>query len=1004
MSFSPLTIIVNHKGATSALAKFTGSAHNAGRATEKLERGTKNLAVAFATLGGVLGTRQLVEYADTWTLINSRIKIVTESHEQAKHVQQELYNISQRTRNSLAATGVLYVRLAINADQLGRSQQDLLDVVSAVNSAVLVSGATGVEAAQSIRQISQAFGKGKLDGDEFRTVMEAMPLIQRAIADEMDVPIGALQDLAQQGKITANIMIDAMLNARKQLEEDVESMPMTFGQAMVLMQNALTRVIGILNLAFEGSMKFATGVEFVIINLNRFIALSVAVIAALVAYKVATLAWVGTLALLKWNMDRATISTMLLTATETIQRMWKLATATVSTANAFALMSAFAGGAAKIIPAMVAAGAAIGVYIISIKKITAATEEWINAISNMDVPIGAFAELEEAKIQKARNTIKDMIREAHQGYVLSSQSAMGSKRLKIEFEAVNKIIEMRRDGLGDLEPAMYNAILLERDYALRALETVEAMEALAAIEKEKAATIKRFITNFQRGFADAFHNILTTGISNFTELFDGIKTLFYRLIADMVAAKMMQRLAGTFTTILGAVMGVSAEEAAAREKAAFEAVRASWSMGETGFYEAGTMPIRLEEISNTAAKSWTATLAQYLGPALAGFMVGRMIGGRTTNVALGTLGGAAGGALSGAAMGAMLPGVGGPLGAVIGGLTGAIGGLMGASERQREEMERLRAIEEAHKITLEENNLRLQELKRSFDGQTHRHLTEMLKILEYTTTEIFAYGLRGDTLITDTIGYQYLNEAQKAAVNRMADSLQVDLFDTEGNFIEGSLEQLNATILETIRQLTTFGNNLTDIVSRQEAYNKLFDIDMTPQQNLEDTYSVLSQMAPELLASLGLANLDLTSQVGRDVLEEGLREIFNLIDAGDLTTDLLGAFGDKNELLDSILKVKDGFNALNKEINKVTTDFPRAMDIIYYEQKFGQYGLGNNGNGGSGGGGSGSGGDSWTVNGGVHIHTDGSETGEEIFEKIEQAATRKRARGGRVGIADTELF
>ena len=130
------------------------------------------------------------------------------------------------------------------------------------------------------------------------------------------------------------------------------------------------------------------------------------------------------------------------------------------------------------------------------------------------------------------------------------------------------------------------------------------------------------------------------------------------------------------------------------------------------------------------------------------------------------------------------------------------------------------------------------------------------------------------------------------------------------------------------------------------------------------------------------------------------------------------AFTDKNQLLDAILRVKDGLDEFAGQLSRVTTDFPRAMDIIYYEQLYGRYSK------------SSVPGESkpeppgqpktppdgrtthtaesarvgFVVEGDIHIVNQGHETGEEILAKIEEAAQRRRTRGGRVRLTDEVIF
>src|SRR5690606_12627255 len=101
MDLAFLGLTVDNKGAIRALNVFTGSAHNASYAAGNLEKSTKAVTRAFGGLAAYLSARSLIQYADTWTLINSRINTVTDTQEEARAIQQRLYEISQRTRNSM---------------------------------------------------------------------------------------------------------------------------------------------------------------------------------------------------------------------------------------------------------------------------------------------------------------------------------------------------------------------------------------------------------------------------------------------------------------------------------------------------------------------------------------------------------------------------------------------------------------------------------------------------------------------------------------------------------------------------------------------------------------------------------------------------------------------------------------------------------------------------------------------------------------------------------------
>ena len=974
-----LGLRVNASGAIRQMGKFTHSATNAGRATEKFERSTRNLSATLGMLGGLFGVRQMTEYADTWTLISARIKVTTKETDKQRAIQMRLYDISQKTRNTLAATSVLYTRVALNADQLGRSQEDLLKMTEAVNAATLLSGSTGVEAAQSIRQLAQAMSKGKLDGDEFRTVMEAMPLVARALADEMGVSIGELQALAPKGLLTVQDLIDALINKHEEFVDAVEDMPFTIGQSMELLNNALTMQIGILNEAKGVTETVGAAMRWMSENIDIVISAVAGLVAALVTYKA--------------MMISAHLVQVMFTGAAMIKNWIQLARTMGVVAATANVIKNSAKGLTQFIIMIASVGVGLAAYKILLDETRRATEEWLDAQENaiLTDPMGKRIDLETAAQIKTKERIEDMIREAHQQVVLASLVDKMSDKQKIAYDAVNQRVEARRELTGELLEQMEQAIDLEEQLAMKTLGIVEVIEKMQDALKEQEQIVDRFLKNIQRSFADTFAAIMDDGIERFSDLFGAIKKLFTRLIAEMAAAKMMQQFGSSWASGLMSAFGVSQKQealnqATAQAVTAANAHRAAAQLGgEKGL--GGAVPVQIDGITVEASKSWT----KYLAPALAGFFAGQLVGKQTSNVGLGT----AMGAVSGAAAGFM---TGGPWGALIGGLTGAIGGLIGSTERARQEQKLLREQMERSALLMAQNNMRLQEM--ADFGRNPNRLIKDARETEWMRK--FREGIRAGTAIPSDMNT--MDAEQRALLIKAAEQLGIDLIDEDtGKLVTGALRALSQALEFAVRDLTQFGESLSEQQKLISARNKIMGIPDTAQQRLTDQQSLLNQLAPDLMKQLGLFNLSLDDKGARETLLAGLREIFTMITKGDLTLDLLGSFADKNQLIDTILATVGALDDLNKVLLNVTTDFPRAMDIVYYEQLYGSFGTRNNktsrrtttdtsvrpvvySN-------------SWEVEN-VTIVNEGDDTGSEILAKFESAVMTRRTRGGTVVFND----
>ncbi|MDL5036695.1 tape measure protein [Comamonas sp. Y6] len=195
-------------------------------------------------IGVGLGVRELVEVADQYKNLQARLKLAVASQEEFTRADAALFEIAQRNRAPLAETVTLYARLAPSVQALGRSQADVLAATDAIGQAVSLSGTSSEAAAGALLQLGQAFASGQLRGEEFNSVIEQTPRLAQAIADGMGVPLGALRALAQEGKITSEAVLDALLKERARLAEEYASLPDTVSGALTRLKNAFQRAFG----------------------------------------------------------------------------------------------------------------------------------------------------------------------------------------------------------------------------------------------------------------------------------------------------------------------------------------------------------------------------------------------------------------------------------------------------------------------------------------------------------------------------------------------------------------------------------------------------------------------------------------------------------------------------------------------------------------------------------------------------------------------------------------
>ncbi len=233
------------------------------------------LRAAIIALGLGRVASEFVGMADSAKLIEGRLKLVTSSQEELVAVNERLFQIAQRTRQSYEGTATLFQRVARSADQLGRSQEEVLQFTELVQKAIVSSGASSQEATAGMIQLSQALASGKLAGDEFRSVLENFPAIAKAAGDGLN-QMGlttkrgsdALYELRDAGKLTADNFITAIFRMRKSIEGDFEKIPVTVGQAFTVLRNEVFRATAEFDKTHGVTARLSSGILSLAGNFN----------------------------------------------------------------------------------------------------------------------------------------------------------------------------------------------------------------------------------------------------------------------------------------------------------------------------------------------------------------------------------------------------------------------------------------------------------------------------------------------------------------------------------------------------------------------------------------------------------------------------------------------------------------------------------------------------------------------------------------------------------------
>lgn len=261
---------------TTAHTKWTQAAINNATAMERLNSsvsflrsdGLRWAKVLWALGGATLTAGAIVAAADAYTRLQNRLSVVADSQQQVNYLTGEMLRISTASRQPIEETAKTFTRLDLAMQQAGRSQQDTMRLTENIAKALKLGGATAGEAASAMLQLSQAFNKGKLDGDEFRSMMENSPILADALAKSLKVTRGELLKLAPEGKITAKVMADAWIGATEDINKAFAELRPTIAESFTELRSTMTVFFGELDKQIGFTAGLANAIMFVADNLD----------------------------------------------------------------------------------------------------------------------------------------------------------------------------------------------------------------------------------------------------------------------------------------------------------------------------------------------------------------------------------------------------------------------------------------------------------------------------------------------------------------------------------------------------------------------------------------------------------------------------------------------------------------------------------------------------------------------------------------------------------------
>lgn len=192
------------------------------------------------TLAAGAGAKAVLGLSDQLASSSARLSLIVDDGGSVDALEQKIMASAQRSRASYLGTMQAISKLGLQAGDAFNSNDELIRFTELLNKNFVIGGSSATEQAAAMYQLTQAMGSGRLQGDEYRSIIENAPMLAGAIEDYMrnvQGATGAMKDWSSEGLLTADVIKAAVFNSADEVEARFQQMPMTWGQVWTQMQN-----------------------------------------------------------------------------------------------------------------------------------------------------------------------------------------------------------------------------------------------------------------------------------------------------------------------------------------------------------------------------------------------------------------------------------------------------------------------------------------------------------------------------------------------------------------------------------------------------------------------------------------------------------------------------------------------------------------------------------------------------------------------------------------------
>ncbi|USA54574.1 tape measure protein [Acinetobacter sp. C32I] len=269
---SRLVIVIDSRNAARNARNLSDELNSIERNGDFATRSTDRFSVATRQLAGYMAGLVTIGAAvskmDAYTNLYNKLKVVTETQEQLNGAMKDTFDIAQRVGAQWESVNDVYSKYVANSKTLNLNQEQLARLTEITTKAVAMSGSTAQAAAGALFQYGQSIDGNILRAQEYNSLVDGAGGLLNAMAKGLNVTRGELRQMMLDGKLTGEVITQALLKAGDSVDQLYAKTDTSIGQTLAQLNNEITKFVGEAGKGSGAAQAIAKSIQYLAFNLE----------------------------------------------------------------------------------------------------------------------------------------------------------------------------------------------------------------------------------------------------------------------------------------------------------------------------------------------------------------------------------------------------------------------------------------------------------------------------------------------------------------------------------------------------------------------------------------------------------------------------------------------------------------------------------------------------------------------------------------------------------------